>query len=151
MREYLGCTVEYPELTNFSGSCLIISPLFSLATLCLSLLSTPDSSAGLYLAITIANGLFAGSLVNYTWSHLLHLTSPRVHYIASALIAMSREFTASFGSSIGGGVFIRILSGSLETGVSEHGLPPRPALVHTLLGSPDTVMHLAGPEGAVAV
>lgn len=89
--------------------------------------------------------------MNYTLSHLLHLTSPRVHYIASALIAMSRGFAASFGSSVGGGFFIRVLKRSLETGFSEHGLPPQPTLVHTLLGSPATVMHLTGPERAVAV
>lgn len=89
--------------------------------------------------------------MNYTLSHLLHLTSARVHYIASALVAMSRGFAASFGSSIGGGIFIRILKRSLETGLSEHGLPPQPALVHKLLGSPATVISLTRPERAVAV
>lgn len=133
------------------SSCLVIFLLFSLATLCLSLLSTPDSSAGLYLATTFANGLFAGSLMNYTLSHLLHLTSPQVHYIASALISMSRGFAASFGSSIGGGFFIRILKRSLEKSFSEHGLPPRPVLVHRLLGSPATVMQLSGPERVIAI
>lgn len=89
--------------------------------------------------------------MNYTLSHLLHLTSPEVHYIASALVTMSRGFAASFGSSIGGGFFVRILKESLETGFSEHGLPSQPALVRRLLGSPATVMHLAGPERVVAV
>lgn len=140
-----------PSAHQSFRSCLIIFLLFSLATLCLSLLSTPDSPAGLYLTTTFANGLFVGSLMNYTLSHLLHLTSPQVHYIASALISMSRGFAASFGSSIGGGFFIRILKGSLEMGFSEHGLPPQPALVHTLLGSPATAMRLSGPERVVAI
>lgn len=125
--------------------------LFASATVTLSILSTPSSSVALYFITTFMNGIFAGSLLNYTLSHLLHLTSPDVHYIVSALTAMSRGFAGSFGSAVGGGLFIRILKKSLETGFSKHDLPPRPDLVRTLLGSPATVMQLTGLERMVAI
>jgi len=133
------------------SSCLILFILFAMATVALAFLSTPTSSAVLYLSATFLDGLFAGSLMNYTLSHVLHLTKPEVHYIVSSLVAMSRGFAGSFGSAIGGGFFARILKGSLETGFSQHGLPPRPDLVRTLLGSPATVMQLTGLERLVAI
>lgn len=89
--------------------------------------------------------------MNYTLSHVLHLTSSHVHYIVTSLIGMSRGFAGSFGSAAGGGLFTRVLKNSLESGFSRHGLPPKPSLVHTLLGSPATVMHLNGVEKHVAI
>lgn len=89
--------------------------------------------------------------MTYTLSHVLHLTGSQLHYIVSALIAMSRGFAGSFGSAIGGGFFTRILKSSLETGFAQHGLPPQPELVRTLLGSPTTINSLAGVERFVAI
>lgn len=89
--------------------------------------------------------------MNYTLSHLLHLTSPDIHYIVTALVGMSRGFAGSFGSAIGGGFFTRILKGALETGFDQRGLSPRPLLVRTLLGSPATVMHLEGIDRVIAI
>lgn len=132
-------------------SCLVIFILFAMATSGLSLLSTPGSPTALYVATTFLNGLFAGSLMNYTLSHVLHLTNPHVHYIVSSLIAMSRGFAGSFGSAVGGGFFTRILKTSLEKGFAEHDLPSRPDLIRTLLGSPATVMRLTGMERLVAI
>lgn len=132
-------------------SCLVIFVLFAMVTLGLSFLSTPDSPTALYVATTFLNGLFAGSLMNYTLSHVLHLTSPHVHYIVSSLIAMSRGFAGSFGSAVGGGFFTRILKTSLEKEFAEHDLPSRPDLIRTLLGSPATVMQLTGTERLVAI
>ncbi|KAJ5593928.1 uncharacterized protein N7459_000136 [Penicillium hispanicum] len=135
---------------SYYASCLVIFLLFALATAALSVLSTPESPTALYLVATFSNGLFAGALMNYTLSHLLHLTSPRVHYIVSSLLAMARSIAASFGAAAGGGLFTRILKGSLEMGFSQHGLPPKPDLVRTLLGSPVTVSRLTGIERLVA-
>lgn len=132
-------------------SCLVIFLLFAIATAVLAGLSTPESHPALYLAATFFNGLFAGSLMNYTLSHVLHLTSTQVHYTVSALIAMSRGFAGSFGSAIGGGFFTRILKSSLEMGFAQRGLPPQPKLVRTLLGSPATVAHLIGEERLIAI
>lgn len=139
------------KLINKYRSCLSIFVLFAVVTSVLSLLSTPDSPTWLYVATTFLNGLFAGSLMNYTLSHVLHLTSPHVHYIVSSLIAMSRGFAGSFGSAVGGGFFTRILKTSLEKGFAQHDLPSRPDLIRTLLGSPATVMQLTGLERLVAM
>jgi hypothetical protein len=117
----------------------------------LSFLSTPDSQVALYFSVTFLNGLCAGALMNYTLSHMLHLTSPAVHYIVTALLAMSRGFAGSFGSAVGGGYFTRILKPALEAGFASHGLPPQPELVLELLGSPATVMRLTGTERLVAI
>lgn len=122
-----------------------------MATAALAFLSTPTSSAPLYMFVTFLDGLFAGSLMNYTLSHVLHLTNPESHYIISSLVAMSRGFAGSFGSAIGGGFFARVLKASLETGFSQHGLSPHPELVRTLLGSPATVLNLSGLERLVAI
>ncbi|OOQ84550.1 MFS multidrug transporter [Penicillium brasilianum] len=137
--------------TSYYASCLVIFVLFAVATSALSVLSTPNSPTWLYVVTTFLNGLFAGSLMNYTLSHVLHLTSPHVHYIVSSLIAMSRGFAGSFGSAVGGGFFTRILKASLEDGFAQHDLPSRPDLIRTLLGSPATVMRLTGPEQVVAI
>ncbi|KAJ5692765.1 hypothetical protein N7462_002188 [Penicillium macrosclerotiorum] len=137
--------------SSYYFSCLVIFALFALSTLILSIISSPTSSAVLYLMTTFLNGLFAGALMNYTLSHVLHLTDPRIHYIVSSLVAMFRGFAGSFGSSIGGGFFTRILKTSLETSFLEHRLPPKPDLVRTLLGSPATVMHLTGAERLAAI
>ncbi|OGE50483.1 hypothetical protein PENARI_c016G06021 [Penicillium arizonense] len=131
-------------------SSLIIFVGFALASLVLSFLSTPESPVALYFSVIFLNGLFAGALMNYTLSHLLHLTSPAVHYIVTALLAMSRGFAGSFGSAVGGGYFARILKPSLEAGFAAHGLPPQPELVRELLGSPATVMRLTGTERLIA-
>ncbi|KAJ5119208.1 hypothetical protein N7448_010914 [Penicillium atrosanguineum] len=139
------------KANSYYISCLIIFFLFAMATAALAFLSTPTSSAVLYMFVTFLDGLFAGSLMNYTLSHVLHMTNPESHYIVTSLVAMSRGFAGSFGSAIGGGFFARVLKGSLETGFSQHGLSPRPELVRTLLGSPATVLNLSGLERLVAI
>lgn len=89
--------------------------------------------------------------MNYTLAHLLHLTSPHVHYIVTSLVAMSRGFAGSFGSAVGGGLFSRELKRALETGFSRHGLFARDELIRKLLGSPALVMNLTGTEKEVAI
>jgi hypothetical protein len=114
-------------------------------------MSTTNSPVAIYIGATFLNGLFAGALMNYTLSHLLHLSSPHVHYIVTALVAMSRGFAGSFGSAVGGGFFARVLKSSLEAGFTSHNLPEQPELVRKLLGSPALVMHLVGTERIVAI
>lgn len=125
--------------------------MFALATLVLSLLSTTKSPAAAYLAATFMNGFFAGSLMNYTLSHVLHLTSPSMHYIVTSLVAMSRGFAGSFGSAVGGGFFARVLKAALEEGFASDGYPPQPELVRKLLGSPAMVMGLTGSQRVIAI
>lgn len=125
--------------------------LFALTSIGLSLLSTPSSPTPVYVCATFLNGLCAGALMNYTLAHLLHLTSPHVHYIITSLVAMSRGFAGSFGSAVGGGLFSRELKRALEKGFRGHDLPGREELIRKLLGSPAMVAGLTGTEKEVAV
>ena len=133
------------------SSGLVAFLLFALTNLMLSVLSTPDSSTAAYLGAAFFSGLSVGAVMNYTLSHLLHLTSPDMHYVISALLGMSRGFAGSFGSSIGGGFFQRELKRGLETGFTKHGLSGREELIRKLLGSPALAKSLTGVERAVAV
>ncbi|KAJ5884747.1 hypothetical protein N7495_009257 [Penicillium taxi] len=142
--------IHIRKATSYYVSCLVIYTLFTLSTLSLSVLSTPYSSTFIYVAGLFFNGLFAGSLMNYSLSHILHLTNIHTHFIVTSLVAMSRGFAGSFGSAAGGGFFTRILKSRLESGFAHYGLA-RPDLVRTLLGSPATVVKLDGLERLVAV
>ena len=114
------------------------------------------------MAIVFINGLFTGGALNYTLAHLLHLTLPETHYIATSLLGTFRGFAGSFGSAIGGGIFARALRSSLEKGFDDV-LPPddgntggghkREELVRKLIGSPLLVYHgdLSEAEQIVAV
>lgn len=138
------CLTEY-------RSCLAVFLLSALTLLVLAVLSTPSSPAGAYLCSTFLNGLFIGALMNYSLSHLLHLTPPEVHYVVTALVGMARGFAGSFGSAMGGGFFQRGLKESLERGFSVHDIPNKEELIRKLLGSPALVKTLSGVERAIAV
>ncbi|PWY87425.1 MFS general substrate transporter [Aspergillus heteromorphus CBS 117.55] len=127
--------------------------LFALSNLLLAILSTPTSSPLLYITATFFSGFSIGAIMNYALSHVLHLTSPEIHYVVSALIGMSRGFAGSFGAAIGGGFFQRTLKEGLETGFAEHDItgPGKEELVRKLLGSPALAKSLEGVERAVAV
>jgi hypothetical protein len=64
---------------------------------------------------------------------------------------MFRSFAGSFGSSIGGGLFIRTLYQSLTAGFEKAGLRHKEELVRRLLGSPALVENLGGVEKEVAI
>ncbi|KAJ5288898.1 hypothetical protein N7478_001928 [Penicillium angulare] len=148
-----GLLVGWLHIRNASSyytSCLVLFILFAISTATLSVLSSEDSPAALYMAMTFFNGLFAGALVNYSLSHLLFLTDKNMHFIVSALFTSFRGISGSFGSAIGGGFFTRVLKKSLEEGFSKQGITPNPDLVRTLLGSPATVSQLEGIEHLVA-
>ncbi|KAJ6157821.1 hypothetical protein N7470_005413 [Penicillium chermesinum] len=132
-------------------SCVVTFIVYTLTTWALAILSTPDSPIPLFMIFTFLNGLTCGALMNYSISHMLHLTLPSMHFIVSAIFTTFRGFSASCGSAIGGGFYTRVLKGALERGFAEHGLPPQPDLVRTLLGSPATVMRLEGVKHLVAI
>jgi hypothetical protein len=134
---------------SFWLACVISFVLFALSVALLASLSTMRSTAWVYILATSLVGLLTGGALNYTLAHLLHLTHPETHFIASSLIATFRGFAGSFGSAIGGGLFLRSLQSSLETGFAEHGLQ-RGTLVKKLLGSPALVAGLEGVEREVA-
>lgn len=122
----------------------------------LSLASTPDVPIALYIVIVFFNGLFTGAALNYTLAHVLHLTLPDTHYVATSLLGTFRGFAGSFGSAIGGGIFARTLRESLENGfkaIDGPDGPGRSELIRKLIGSPALVYNggLAGEERQVAV
>lgn len=146
---------------SFWSSCVVSFALFAASLFVLSLASTPDIPIALYVAVVFLNGLFTGAALNYTLAHLLHLTPPDTHYVATSLLGTFRGFAGSFGSAIGGGIFARTLRESLGRGFGalDGGGPPpdggegRDELIRRLVGSPALVYsgELDGRERHVAV
>jgi hypothetical protein len=98
-----------------------------------------------------ANGVFAGAALNYSLNHALHLVLPEVRFIITALLTTFRGFSGTFGSAIGGGVFLRFLRFALEKGFADRGLPVDDRLIRRLLGSPRAVNDLHGVEKMVGI
>jgi hypothetical protein len=115
----------------------------------ISVLATPPA---VYFLTVFLNGLSTGAALNYTLAHLLHLTPPSTHFISTSLLTTFRGFAGSFGSAIGGGLFVRVLKSTLEDGFEKNGgLEGRQNLVRRLLGSPALVRTLKGDEKMVAI
>ncbi len=147
---------------SFWAACIISFSLFAASVALLASLTTApavsETVEGLqlgwasgtkthvwaYISTTFILGLFTGSALNYTLAHLLHLTDPSTHFIASSLIATFRGFAGSFGSAIAGGIFLRTLRSQLQEGIEDEGL------IRKLLGAPALVPGLVGREGEVA-
>lgn len=129
---------------------LIVYAIFPLTLVALALISTPDSNPIAYLLTVFTGGFVTGAALNYNLAHLLHLTPPSTHYIATSLLATFRGFAGSFGSAIGGGLFTRTLYTSLEEGFEKRGMRGEEDLVRRLLGSPKLVELLQGAEREVA-
>jgi hypothetical protein len=120
--------------------------------LVLGLISTPDSPIAAYIVLVFINGFLAGAQINYALAHVLHLTEPDTHFIVTALIGTFRGFSGSFGSAIGGGIFIRALKSSLHQRFDDAGLlPEKEDLLRRLVGSPALVSKLEGKEQHMAV
>jgi hypothetical protein len=140
------------KLTLDYRACTISYFLFACTLLLLSQISKPATPAPLYLLSVFVNGLCTGAALNYTLAHLLHLTPPSTHFISTSLLTTFRGFAGSFGSAIGGGLFVRVLKAGLEENFKEHGgLAGRESLIRKLLGSPALVKSLHGSEKIVAV
>jgi hypothetical protein len=128
-----------------------------LSVLLVALLSTPDSSVILYAIVIFINGFTCGAFLNYTVSHVLHLTSPSTHYIVTGLISTFRSTAGSFGSAIGGGIFSRVLRRRLEEGFGDgsydDGVIPddKQEIIRKLMGSPALVWQLEGYEKQAAI
>ena len=132
-------------------ACLLTFAAFSATEYILSQVSNTETKAWAYFLLTFINGFATGATLNYTLAHLLHLTLHKTHFIAISLLATFRGFGGTFGSTIGGGIFQRILQSALETGFAEKGLGGRGELIRELLGSPALVPSLTGDEYRVAI
>ncbi|KAM0459182.1 hypothetical protein ACHAO4_002575 [Trichoderma viride] len=92
------------------------------------------------------SGFVTGIVINYALVHILHLSHANTEYVTTSLFATFRGFGASFGTSLGGGIFYRILRSDLVAGflaldgTAELG-PARRRLVARLLESPELVWH----------
>ncbi|KAI2623793.1 major facilitator superfamily domain-containing protein [Xylaria nigripes] len=143
---------------SFWGAGVLSIVLFCISLMVLSLSSTPNTSLVLYIVIVFVNGFATGGALNYTLAHLLHLTLPETHYVATSLLGTFRGFAGSFGGAIGGGIFARTLRDSLERGLNgldgtDHLNKDREELVKKLIGSPLLVYHggLTRAEHIIAV
>jgi hypothetical protein len=136
---------------SFYVALLVIFAMYPLSFLLLGVVSTPETPVALYVAATFINGLITGAALNYTLAHLLHLTAPSTHFVATSLLGTFRGFAGSFGSAVGGGIFTRVLGRTLEQGFDNKGLKGRENLIRRLLGSPALVAGLTGVEKEVAL
>ncbi|KAJ4864336.1 major facilitator superfamily domain-containing protein [Trichoderma breve] len=139
----------------------LLSLTFSFITIAfLAVISHPTTPSLVFIAIVTLNGVTTGIALNYALVHILHLSHPSTEYVTTSLLATFRGFGGSFGTSLGGGIFYRVLRDRLVAGflaldgTPELG-PARRKLVDRLLGSPDLVWYgddvLAPQERHVAV
>ncbi|RFU25288.1 hypothetical protein B7463_g11051, partial [Scytalidium lignicola] len=137
---------------SFWSGCVIALTAFSATLFLISRIASPSLSPLLFILSVFLNGISIGAALNYTLAHLLHLSPPGTSFISTSLLATFRGFAGSFGSAIGGGLFVRMLKGGLEDGFKQHGgLDGKEDLVRRLLGSPALVQGLEGVEKTIAV
>lgn len=143
----------------FYGPSLAALVLTSLSLYALSAVATSRRAAipGLVTAV-FCNGFVTSAFLNYTLAHLLHLSPRRTEYVTTSLMGTFRGFGGSFGTSIGGGIFYRVLRAALTDGFlaldgTDDLAPGRKLLVSRLLGTPTLVHHggLSVEERDVAV
>lgn len=103
------------------------------------------------MLVAFVHGSATGASLNYTLVHLLHVTLPRTHFIATSVVAMFRGFAGSFGSAIGGGIFVRVLENVLTHKFHDVGGEDKTELITKLLGSPRLVASLQGKDRVVAM
>lgn len=123
--------------------------LFPITVLVLSQISTKDSSTGWYIFTVFINGFTVGAGLNYCLAHMLHLTTPDTHFVATSLLATFRGFSGTFGAAVGGGIFTRLLYSNLESGFADRGLEGKESVIRQLLGKPALVRQLTGAEQEV--
>lgn len=109
-------------------------------------MSRSNTASYVFIATVCFSGFVTGIVINYALVHILHLSHANTEYVTTSLFATFRGFGASFGTSLGGGIFYRILRSDLVAGflaldgTAELG-PARKRLVDKLLESPELVWH----------
>lgn len=144
---------------SFWFPALLALLLFTITLLVLAFVSNAAASTSLYITVVFLNGLCTGAALNYTLTHLLHLSHPDMHFITTGLLSTFRGFAGSFGTAIGGGIFTRTLRDVLTEGFTrldggERLDKAHEKLISVLIGSPAAVFQdglLSGPERQVAV
>ncbi|KAM3441480.1 hypothetical protein MY4824_001604 [Beauveria thailandica] len=126
---------------------LLVSAVFALSLFLMGLVAAPTAPMPLFVTIVFLNGLATGAALNYSLAHLLHLSPKDTEYVSTSLLGTFRGFGGSFGTAIGGGIFLRTLKQALTIGFADleghhghEGLSPKHArLVTRLLGAPGLV------------
>lgn len=123
---------------------LIAMAIFSASLFMLGLVAIPGSRIEGFVAIVFLNGLATGAALNYTLAHLLHLSHKDTEYVTTSLLGTFRGFGGSFGTSVGGGIFFRLLRDSLTKGYlafdgGDELSSSRSRMVSRLLGNPALV------------
>ena len=143
---------------SFWLPCLVSLTFFGLTLFGVSFVSNAAAPAWLYLTLLFLNGFCTGAALNYTLAHLLHLAPHDMHFVGTGLLGTFRGFAGSFGTAIGGGVFMRTLGAALTKGLealdgTDQLSPARRELVKRLIGSPALVFGggLSDAERMVAV
>lgn len=132
--------------------------VFTASTYVLSVISTTSLPLVLFLLVVLANGLATGGGVNYTLAHILHLSHDDTRYIATSLLGTFRGSGSSFGTAVAGGIFYRLLRGSLVAGFlqldgGDHLSGDRQRLVSNLVNTPGLVHggDLSSTERNIAI
>ncbi|KAL7813725.1 major facilitator superfamily domain-containing protein [Trichoderma gracile] len=127
-----------------------IPPFFSASSSSTSSSSSPFTA---FVTTICLNGIITGISLNYALVHILHLSHPSTSYVTTSLLATFRGFGGSFGTSLGGGIFFRVLRARLVRGFlsldghdhnnNNNGTdllsPERKRIIDELLGSPQLV------------
>ena len=142
--------VHIRKAQSYYAPTLVVYLLFAVCMFVFSQISTTKPPAVAYIVTTFINGCLAGASLNYSYQHVLHRSKPKLHPIVTSLTAMVRGFAGSFGSSIGGGLFGRVLQTHLETGFEGQEFPGKDKLIKQLLGSPLLAQKLGGEQREVA-
>ncbi len=141
---------------------VVVAAVFGLSLFLMGLVAAPAASLPLLVAVVFLNGLATGAALNYSLAHVLHLSHKDTEYVSTSLLGTFRGFGGSFGTSIGGGIFFRLLKQALTAGFSElegsHGregslTPEHARLVTRLLGAPGLVFsgELSVEEQQIAI
>jgi MFS family permease len=136
---------------SYYTSTLICYVVFPATLLALALLVKRGTSIVAIMASLIVSGIATGAALNYSLAHLLHVIPPETAYIATALLSTFRAFAGSFGSAIGGGLFMRSLGDALRRRFAEHRDGDQGELIRRLLGSPALVSSLHGTTREIAI
>ncbi|KAL7932263.1 MFS general substrate transporter [Trichoderma chlorosporum] len=144
---------------SYYASQLLSLALFAATVASLAAISRPATPSLVFVAAVCLDGVATGVALNYALVHVLHLSHPSTEYVTTSLLATFRGFGGSFGTSLGGGIFYRVLRGRLVDGFlaldgTAELAPARRKLVDRLLGSPELVWHgdvLAPQERSIAV
>lgn len=143
--------VHIKRAGSFYLPCLACFALFAGEHYAYAQMLTLESPLWLLVLGLFWNGFIAGSILNYSLAHLLHVTEPSHHALVIPLNTMFRGLSGSVGSSLMGGIFLRSLQPSLRRGFDDAGIKGQEETIRQLLGRPNLVQQLHGVAHKIAL